>query len=191
MVTIAALVLTGCGYHLVGEQIGLPDDVRSLGVGTLQNRSREYGLEKSLAFAMEREIHERGRFRMVEDPGGADAVLSGTIRDVNVRPVAFDSSDLAVEYEIGLTLDLTLTRQRDGQVIWHVRGLRETDEYSASSRVVVTSSSQFQQGTLDAANIQDPEFTSIQLAETERRLAITRLLRQVVRDVYNQMVEDF
>ena len=28
----------------------------------------------------------------------------------------------------------------------HVHGLRESDEYSASSRVVVTSSSQFQQG---------------------------------------------
>jgi len=69
--------------------------------------------------------------------------------------------------------------------------LRESDEYSASARVVVSSSSQFQQDTLDAANIQDAQFSNIQLAETERRQAITRLLRQAVRDVYNQMVEDF
>jgi lipopolysaccharide assembly LptE-like protein len=188
---LCLLLLTGCGYHLAGEKSGLPDDVHSLSVGTIANRSREHGLEKTLAFALEREIHERGRFRMEEDPGGGDAVLSGTIRDVIVRPVAFDSNDIAVQYEMALVVDLTLTRQRDGRVLWRVRALRESDEYSASANVVVTSSSQFQQDTLDAPNIQNPQFSHIQLAETDRRQAIARLLRQAVRDVYNQMVEDF
>jgi hypothetical protein len=57
--------------------------------------------------------------------------------------------------------------------------------------VVITSSSQFQQGTLDAGTIQNPQFGNIQLAETERRRAIGRLLSHAVRDIYNQMVEDF
>jgi hypothetical protein len=184
------LAFAGCGYHFAGEHVGLPDDVRSLSVGKLDNRSREFGLEKTLAFSLEREIHERGHFRMEEDSGG-DAALSGTIREVRVRPVAFDANDQAVQYEITLVLDLALTRQRDGRVLWRVRGLREIDEYHTSPRVVVTSSSQFQQGTLDAADLQNPQFSTIQLAETERRRAITRLLSQAVRDVYNQMVEDF
>ena len=189
--TLLVLTLSGCGYHLVGENVGLPDDVHSLSVGTLTNRSREHGLEKTLAFAMEREIHERGHFHMEEDAAGGDAVISGTIRDVRVRPVAFDSNDQAVQYEIELTVDLVLTRQRDGKVLWRVRGLRESDEYSASAPVVVTSSSQFQQGTLDATNVQNPQLTQIQLTETERRTAIARLLRQTARDLYNQMVENF
>jgi hypothetical protein len=188
---LLVLTLAGCGYHLVGENVGLPEDVHSLSVGTLTNHSREHGLEKTLAFAIEREINERGHFRMEEDPAGGDAVISGTIRDVNVRPVAFDANDQAVQYEIALILDLYLTRQRDGKVLWQVRGLRETDEYSANSSVVVTTSSQFQQGTLDATNVQNPQLTNIQLAETQRRTAITRLLSEAVRDVYNQMVEDF
>ena len=185
----AAFVLAGCGYHLAGDQIGLPEDVHSVSVGAIANRSREHGLEKALAFALEREIHERRQLRMEEDTG--DAVLSGTIRDISMRPVAFDSNDQAVQYEIALILDLKLTRQRDGRVLWHVTRLRETDEYSASSNVVVTSSSQFQQGTLDATNIQNPQFSNIQLSETERRRAITRLFDHAARDIYNQMVEDF
>jgi hypothetical protein len=189
--TLLVLALSGCGYHLMGEGVGLPDDVHSLSVGTLTNRSREHGLEKTLAFAMEREIHERGHFYMEEDAAGGDAVISGTIRDVHVRPVAFDSNDQAVQYEIEMTVDLVLTRQRDGKVLWRVRGLRESDEYSASAPVVVTSSSQFQQGTLDATNVQNPQLTQIQLTETERRTAIARLLRQTARDIYNQMVENF
>jgi hypothetical protein len=185
------LMLAGCGYHLAGEKIALPEDVHSISVGRIQNRSREQGLEKSLAFAIEREVHIRQRFRMEEDPGGGDAVLTGTIRDVLVRPVAFDANDQAVQFEIAVVMDLRLTRHDDGHVLWQIRGLRETDEYSASARVVVTSSPQFQQGTLNATDLQNPEFSNIQLAETERRQALTRLLTQVARDVYNQMVEDF
>jgi Lipopolysaccharide-assembly len=188
---IVLVLLAGCGYHLAGEKLGLPEDIHSLSVGKLTNRSREYGLEKTLAFAFEREIHERGHFRMEEDPGAGDAVLSGTIRELDVRPVAFDADDLAVLYEIRLSLDLTLTRQHDGKVLWHVADLREVDQYAASSNVIVTSSSQFQQGTLDAGDIRNPQFSTIQLAETERRNAITRLLNQAVRDIYDQMVEDF
>jgi hypothetical protein len=186
-----AVAFVGCGYHFAGEQVGLPADIHSLSVGKLVNRSREHGLEKTLAFALEREIHERGHFRMIEDPGGGDAVLSGTIRELRVQPVAFDENDLAVQYEIAVTFDFTLTRKDDGRVLWHVNGLQESDQYSASPRIVVTNSSQFQQGTLDASNVLNPEFTAIQLAETERRRAVTRLLSQAVRDVYNQMVENF
>jgi outer membrane lipopolysaccharide assembly protein LptE/RlpB len=200
LVVLAAPTLAGCGYHLVGEKVGLPENVRSLSVGTIDNRSREYGLEKALAFALEREIHERGHLRMVEDPKGGDAVLTGTIHDLKVRPVAFDSNDQALQYEMTLILDFTLTRQNDGRVLWRVRRLEETAEYSSGSQAVVTSSSEFQQGTLNADNLPcvsgssrpcNVQFSTIQLAETLRRRAITRLLREAVRDFYNQMVEDF
>lgn len=191
LAVLLSVVFAGCGYHVAGEKISLPDDVHSVSVGRIENHSREHGLEKTLAFALEREVHVRQHLRMEEDPAGGDAVLSGTIRDVRVRPVAFDANDQAVQYEIAVVMDLTLARQSDGHVLWQVHGLRETDEYSASSRVVVTSSSQFQQGTLDASNIQNPEFSNIQLSETERREALARLLRQAARDIYNQMVEDF
>lgn len=188
---LLAVAFVGCGYHFAGEQVGLPADIHSLSVGKLVNRSREHGLEKTLAFALEREIHERGHFRMIEDPGGGDAVVSGTIRELRVRPVAFDSNDIAVQYEIALILDFTLTRKDGGQVLWHVHGLEESDQYSASPNVVVTNSPQFQQSALNASDVLNPEFTSIQLTETERRRAITRLLGQAVRDVYNQMIENF
>lgn len=190
-IVLLACTLAGCGYHFAGEQRGLPQDIHSLSVGKVVNQSREYGLEKTLAFTFEREIHERGHFQMVEDPGGGDAVLSAAIRDIKVRPVAFDANDQAVQYEIRVILDFTLTRQSDGQVLWHVNGFQETDEYSVSSRTVITSSSRFQRGTLNAADVQNPAFSHIQLAETERRQAITRLLRQAARDAYNQMVENF
>jgi hypothetical protein len=196
-----ALLLTGCGYHLAGEHFGLPEDIRSVRIGAIENRSHEHGLEKSLAFALEREVHIRQRLRLETDPGAGDAVLGGRIRSVQVRPVAFNADDQATRYEMVLVVDLALKRQSDGQVLWHVSGWREESEYATAAGVVVTSSSQFQQGTLDSANLRNPQLspqfaqnqqsTSIQLAESERRSALGRLMTQAARDIYNQMVENF
>jgi len=188
-VVLLCLLLAGCGYNLAGTNTSLPADVRTISVGKIDNRSREFGLEKSLGFVFEQEALRRGLIRVANDPGAGDAVLSGTIRSFDTYPVSFDANDQALQYEATLVVDLTLRRQKDGQVLWEVRGLREVEEYSASANVVVTSSSQFQRGQLDAADL--PKLSDIQLAETEKGLAVERLLTQAVRDAYDQIVEGF
>lgn len=188
-VVLLCLLLAGCGYNLAGTNTSLPADVRTISVGKIDNRSREFGLEKSLGFVFEQEALRRGLIRVANDPGAGDAVLSGTIRSFDTYPVSFDANDQALQYEATLVVDLTLRRQKDGQVLWEVRGLREVEEYSASANVVVTSSSQFQRGQLDAADL--PKMSDIQLAETEKGLAVERLLTQAVRDAYDQIVEGF
>jgi hypothetical protein len=77
---LAALLLSGCGYRLKGTYIRLPEGVRTVTVGEIANKSREFGLEKNLAFAFEREVYARGVLRLIESPGVADAVLTGTVR---------------------------------------------------------------------------------------------------------------
>ncbi|HVM95089.1 MAG TPA: LPS assembly lipoprotein LptE [Candidatus Acidoferrales bacterium] len=198
---LAATILSGCGYHLAGEASGLPPDVQSISIGPIENHSREHGLEKSLQFALEREVHTRRQWRLEPEPSGGDAILTGRIRRVQIRPVAFNADDQATEYDIVMTLDLALKRRDDGKVLWHISGWREESEYATSAGVVVTSSSEFQQQTLDRANLEDPQLspqfasnpqsTSIQLAETDRGTALDRLLKQTARDVYNLMVENF
>jgi hypothetical protein len=191
LAVLAVLLCAGCGYHFTGEHIALPKDVHSLSVGHIENLSREPGLEKTLAFALEREVYIRRQFHIEDDPGAGDAVLSGTIRAVRVRPMAFDSNDQAVQFQITVVMDLTLSRHSNGRVLWQTRGFTGVTDYSASAPVVVTSASRFQQGTLDAPNVQSPQLSNIQLAETERQAALKRLLGQAARDVYNQMVEAF
>jgi hypothetical protein len=188
-VALLCLLLAGCGYNLAGTNTSLPADVHTISVGKIDNRSREFGLEKSLGFVFEQEALRRGLIQVSNDPGAGDAVLSGTIRSFDTYPVSFDANDQALQYEATLVVDLTLRRQKDGQVLWEVRGLREVEEYSASANVVVTSSSQFQRGQLDAADL--PKLSDIQLAETEKGLAVERLLTQAVRDAYDQIVEGF
>ncbi len=186
----AALLAAGCGYQLSGYSETLPGGVRSLSIGPIDNRTRTFGLEKTLAFALEREVVRRGKLRLVETPGSGDAVLRGTIRDFNVSPVSFDTQDEALQYQVAMVVDLSLRRNSDGATLWQTSGLLGSEEYSATARVVVTSSSQFQRDTtLEPRDLN--LFTDTQLAESTKRQAVERLVQNLARDAYALMSEDF
>jgi hypothetical protein len=189
LLLLAALLLPACGYTLAGTQTRVPGDIRSVSVGTFANNSREEGLDKILVFTFEREFYERGALPVREEPSEGEAIITGTIRDFKTRPVSFDADDDALQYEASMTLDVTLKRQSDGLVLWKGSKLRAIEDYSVSRQTVVPSSSQFQQGTLDFANL--AQLSDIQLSETEKRLAIERMLRSIVRDVYDRILDDF
>ncbi|MCX8071850.1 MAG: LPS assembly lipoprotein LptE [Candidatus Binatia bacterium] len=197
-----ALGLSGaCGYQLAGTALRLPPDIRSISVATVDNATTEHGWEKILVFALEREIAQRQQLRWEPDPSQADALITGKVRSISVRPVAFNSRDQAMQYELAVVVDLKLSRRADGTVLWHTESLRVVGEYATSANVIVTSAAAFQLQPLDAKNLRDPQWNpqsavdreaiNVQLAESEKRQLLERLARQVARDAYNAMVEDF
>ncbi len=200
LLIVVLVVASGCGYHFVGGDLQLPEDVHSIGVGNILNHTTEHGLEKTLGFAIEREIHIRGHYRLEQDADHADAVLSGLIKRLDRRPVAYDEKDQAVIYELALVVDLNLVRKSDNKTLWRLRNFKKVDEYSANPRIVVTSSSEFQRGTLDAKDLpratddaisDTKQISAIQLADSERQRAIARLLGDAVHDAYDSMIEGF
>ncbi|GIW44619.1 MAG: hypothetical protein KatS3mg077_1901 [Candidatus Binatia bacterium] len=200
-ILIVAVLLGSCGYHLAGTVIHLPADVRKISVGKIENASAEHGWEQVLAFALEREIALRRQLLWVTDPAESDAVITGKVRSLSWRPVAFNSRDQAVQYEVAVVVDLALQRRSDGKVLWRGDGLRVVGEYATSPNVVVTSAAAFQLQPLDAKNLRDPQWNpqaaadreavNVQLAESERRILLQRLAQDLARDAYNAMVEDF
>lgn len=180
---------SGCGYALIGQQTKVPGNITSVAVGEFRNESYQEGLSKTLAFAVEREFYEHGALTLRETPAEGEGVISGTIREFKTRPVAFNSSDEALEYEAKLVLDVVLTRQSDGAILWRGKRMIAIEDYAVSRETVVPSSSQFQQGTLDFANL--AQLSDIQLAETEKQRAIQRMVRSIARDVHDRILDDF
>lgn len=188
-VALSLLLAAGCGYHLTGTQTRVPGGVKSISIGAIENQSRESALGKALALALEREFYRRKVLVVEESPGAGEALLTGTIRKFEARPVAFDPHDEALRYEAELVVDLVLRRQDDGTVLWRTAGMNEVEEYDVAVQIVVPTSSRFQRGTMDPDDLR--KLTDIQLAETEKRLAIDRLVDSLVRDVHDRILDDF
>jgi len=122
LLALAAAGLAGCGYALVGRGTSLPEDIRTIYVQTLANRTARAQVDQILTQAIIDEFVTRRRFEVVRSQIEADAVMSGTVMAFNTRPVTFaregSTSGRATEYEIIITANMEFRRTDSGDVLW-------------------------------------------------------------------------
>ena len=176
---------SGCGYHFAGVA-SLPQGIQSVSFAEFSNYTLEAGVEKELQWAIEREFRTYRNIR-VTDTG--EGVVSAQLQRLDLRPFSFDRRDQVLEYELVLALDIQLTDRASGKVVWQANNLRVTEYYSAIPQVLVTTSPEFQQGTLDPGDL--PGLTDVQFSETQRSLAVGRLFAAAAREVYFRLGDNF
>ena len=183
------LAMAQCGYHFPGEGT-LPGGATSLHVAKFENRTRDAGLENYLLEAIQTEIARRGQFSIEPDRSAAQLSLEGSILSIEKRPVAFSSSDEALQYQTYVTVSAVLRDTRTNKAVWRISALREGESYGATSSTVVTDSPDFLTGsTLNPQDIQ--QLSDVQLSESQERDALDRVFQNTSRDLYNAMVENF
>ncbi len=127
-------LVAGCGYAFVRYDGGL-GEVRSVAVKTPRNDSYEPGVEFVVADALRREFLRRRGVRLVEDPAGADLVISGRVLSIRASSSSFSSVILALEYQLTLALELHATKADGSDLAIDPSAMRETERYLASADV--------------------------------------------------------
>jgi len=183
------LFLAACGYQLSGQSSFLPKDIHTIYVEPFINRSRDVGIEKELTTALRGEFYRRGQLRVVEQSEQADAILSGVVRSLDSSVVSVNRKDEALQYESVMTLDVTLRRREPNEIIWRGQGTRLTGLHSGSRAAVVTTSSEFKTGTLNAADVR--QMTDIQLTQTQNTEFRDQLMERFARELHQRLMEMF
>lgn len=87
-----AMILAGCGYHVAGQSSNLPPDWKSIAVPAFKNDTTQYRIEQRFTAAVIREFLSRTKYRVVQDPASADAVLQGEVLSIETSPVLFNAT---------------------------------------------------------------------------------------------------
>lgn len=112
-------LITGCGYRVAGRGDRIPPDIKTIAVPAFTNQTTRYRIEQRLASAVTRELIERTKFRVIHDPSQADAVLSGTVKNVQAGVVTFDlNTGRATTLQIQVTTGVELTDLHTKQVVF-------------------------------------------------------------------------
>ena len=183
--SLVAFLSSGCGYHFAGAT-NLPQGVKSVRFAEFENETLEVGAEKEFQWAIEREFRNHGGLTISENGEG---VFNVVLRQLELRPLSFDRKDQVLEYQLVVVFDISLTHRDSGKVLWQASGLRVASDYSAIPQVVVTTSPEFQRGTLNSEDLSG--LTDVQFSETQRRLAMGRLFASAAREVYFRLGDDF
>jgi len=134
VVLALALAGSGCGYALAGRGSFLPDYISVVGIPTFENRSSFSQVEQVLTDKVRTEFIGRGKYRVIPDSPGSDAVLTGEILSISVQPVGFNEQQLASRYLFIWTIKVAFTDAQTQMVLWSNDALTVRGEYELSQR---------------------------------------------------------
>jgi hypothetical protein len=129
----AAITFGGCGYTLAGRGSFLPAYIKTIGVPAFANRTAVFNLETLLTQRVRSEFIGRGRYQILPESTGVDAVLTGEIAAVTVTSASFNTNLLASRYVIMVTANIQLRDVRQNMVLWENPNLVFRQEYDAAT----------------------------------------------------------
>jgi len=167
-----SLATAGCGYALAGRGSFLPTDIRVVGIPQLVNRTTYFDVEQILTQKIRNEFIGRGKYRVVPEAIGTDAVLNAEITSITLSPVAFTNTQLASRYQFVLTMKVDFVDNRVNKSLWANDALSFTGEYDLTSGTA--------DPTINAATFVDQQLSSFD-----------RIANDVARTVVSAILEAF
>jgi len=130
----ALALLTGCGYHITGHADQLPKTLSTIAIPAFGNTTVRQTLARLLAADTTREFLSRTRYKIVEDPNQADAVLHGILSEFSVNPVIFDpTTGRATTVHVRATVQITLIERATGKTIVSRPNMQWDERYEVSA----------------------------------------------------------
>src|SRR4051812_37462805 len=110
LASLAAFLLSGCGYQVSGHADLLPKNIKTIAIPPVANLTTHYKLSDKLAAKLTREFISRTRYRIVTEPDQADAVLKAAVITYFAYPVVSEqASGRATTAQMNVTLQVSLT----------------------------------------------------------------------------------
>ena len=146
--SLCVLCLPACGYSLAGRGSFLPSYIKTMGIPTFVNRTVVFNLETMVTQKVRSEFIGRGKYQILPEATGVDALLTGEVTAVGIQPASFSTQQLASRYAITMTARIELRDMRENKVLWENPSVMFRQEYDATGgRTVLDPVAFFQQDT--------------------------------------------
>ena len=137
-VALSCLSLPGCGYSLAGRGSSLPVYIRTIGVPLFANATSVFDVEQKLTERVRLEFIGRGKYQVLSEEAGADAVLKGDIIAITVRPTAYTQEQQASRYEITVIVKIEFKEAKTGKILYENPAQTFHEEYEVTSGQVAS-----------------------------------------------------
>jgi outer membrane lipopolysaccharide assembly protein LptE/RlpB len=126
------LLVSGCGYRVVGRANVLPEGAHTLAIPAFTNRTAQYRIEQILTEAVAHEFIARTKYRVVPETDGADLVLNGDVTGISSAAVLYDPvSGRATTVLVTLSLRVVL-HDSAGKILFQNNNLVFRQPYEIS-----------------------------------------------------------
>jgi lipopolysaccharide assembly LptE-like protein len=117
----------------VGKGITTDPSIKRIGVPLFKDRTGKPGLDQKITLRVIEELLKRGRFTVVQDTNGVDAIVEGEILSYTTSPIGFSTPEAtqtqATRYAINVTARVIYHKVGQKDPIWQNEGFSFRDEY--------------------------------------------------------------
>lgn len=143
MILAALVATTACGYTLAGKGGSLPakadgTPIRQIGVPLFVNQTGTPELDQIVTTAVRQELQSRGRYRVMPDDTGVDAVLSGTLVTLRSEAMGITAERQAARYLIRLTASVEFKEPNAKAAFFTNPAFRMAEEYDVPTGTTAT-----------------------------------------------------
>jgi hypothetical protein len=137
---VLALALAGgsCGYALVGKGVTTDPSIRRIGVPMFRDGTGKAGLDQKVTQRVIEELLKRGRFDVVQETAGVDAVVEGDLVSYVATPIGFSGGEAGApgaqpnRYSVTLTARVRYAKTGQPEAIWENDAFAFRDEYDVA-----------------------------------------------------------
>jgi len=133
----AAVAASGCGYALVGKGTVVDPTIKRIGVPLFRDASGKPGLDRRVTQKVIEELLKRGRFDVVQESTGVDALVEGEIIAYTPKLVGVGEQtggqSQANRYEVTLTARIRYSKTGAKEPIWANDAFSIRDEYDVGN----------------------------------------------------------
>lgn len=136
MVLLGLTLPLSCGYALVGRGTVVDPTIKRIGVPLFRDATGHAGLDQKITQKVVEELLKRGRFEVVEDRVGVDALVDGELLRFDQTAVGFESGGdrtQASRYAITLTARVRYAKTGQDEPIWANDSFSFREEYDVGS----------------------------------------------------------
>jgi hypothetical protein len=130
---LCVLSEAGCGYALAGRGSFLPAYIQKIGIPNFGNRTTVFNLETMLTQKVRAEFIGRGKYQILPENTGVDALLTGEVTAVSIVPTSLNTQQLATRYALTMIASIELRDLRDNKVLWENPSVTFRQEYDATT----------------------------------------------------------
>ena len=129
LAALLALASAGCGYSLAGRGSFLPESIRVIGVPEFVNQTPYPDVERRFTERVRSEFIGRGRYQVLPQDTGVDAVLRGTITSMSLVPSTFNESQQATRYTVVVNTRIEFVDLAANKTLWENPSMVYREDY--------------------------------------------------------------
>jgi outer membrane lipopolysaccharide assembly protein LptE/RlpB len=190
LVPVLTLSLSACGYHVAGHSTVLPTTIHTIAVPAMENKSTTFKVEQVLTSATIHEFLAKTNYKIISDPNGGDAVLTGKVLSLEVVPLLFQSQPAntttatnnvaqATAMMVTMKCEVTLTERDNDKVLYHNDNFVFRNQYQLATA-----------GT-NATGFITPSKTQVEEFFQEGEPALGRMAQDFATRLVSAVIENF